>query len=126
MKLLALNKAMKKPPRSDEGDGELFCGTDELSVYSLGGASGQSKKIIIDINTVNMFRKIKVTCTPSAAITIGYVTTSWTGSFYTLGTITLNTETDLSSFNIPSAATGLVVSPNTSSAYPQFITTLSR
>lgn len=28
MKLLALNKAMKKPPRSDEGDGELFCGTN--------------------------------------------------------------------------------------------------
>ena len=27
MKLLALGKPIKKPPRSDERDGELFCGT---------------------------------------------------------------------------------------------------
>ena len=27
MELLAPHKAIKKPPRSDEGDGELFCGT---------------------------------------------------------------------------------------------------
>ena len=28
MELLVLHKAIKKPPRSDERDGELFCGTE--------------------------------------------------------------------------------------------------
>lgn len=33
MELLALDKPIKKPPRSDERDGDLFCGTDKLSFY---------------------------------------------------------------------------------------------
>lgn len=33
MELLALHNSIKKPPRSDERDGELFCGTDKLSFY---------------------------------------------------------------------------------------------
>lgn len=34
MKLLALGKPIKKPPRSDERDGELFCGTETWEVVS--------------------------------------------------------------------------------------------
>lgn len=34
MKLLALHKPIKKPPRSDERDGELFCGT-AVSAFSI-------------------------------------------------------------------------------------------
>lgn len=37
MELLALGKPIKKPPRSDERDGELFCGTP-LAVYGFSGA----------------------------------------------------------------------------------------
>lgn len=34
MELLALCKPIKKPPRSDEGDGELFCGTVPHEMFS--------------------------------------------------------------------------------------------
>ena len=32
MELMALCKPIKKPPRSDERDGELFCGTIEYTI----------------------------------------------------------------------------------------------
>jgi hypothetical protein len=40
MELLALGKPIKKPPRSDERDGELFCGTglgEPLEIYTQNG-----------------------------------------------------------------------------------------
>lgn len=42
MELLALDKPIKKPPRSDERDGDLFCGTaPSLSTYfKYNGANG--------------------------------------------------------------------------------------
>ena len=48
MKLLALGKPIKKPPRSDERDGELFCGTVYTAVNKGNGVS-----FTIPANTLN-------------------------------------------------------------------------
>lgn len=47
MELLALHKAMKKPPRSDERDGALFCGTVSINADTsqvLGSITGINQR----------------------------------------------------------------------------------
>lgn len=60
MELMALCKPIKKPPRSDERDGELFCGTQE-GIYGIRGlvASGN-----LEIKTKSYIKTIK--CWPSS------------------------------------------------------------
>lgn len=49
MELLALYKAIKKPPRSDERDGELFCGTTAYAAVN----KGNGVSFTIPANTLN-------------------------------------------------------------------------
>ena len=46
---MALGKPIKKPPRSDERDGELFCGTDILIPENKLFMSGQINSMFYDI-----------------------------------------------------------------------------
>ena len=45
MELLALGKPIKKPPRSDERDGELFCGTTLPPLYFASGVASYGRNI---------------------------------------------------------------------------------
>ena len=94
--------------------------------YSLGGGSGQSKRVIIDISIINMYETIKVEDVRSGNHQIGYVANSFTETPTTLASISLNTLTPIASFNIPSNAIGLAVIPNKSIDYPECVVTLSR
>lgn len=99
---------------------------DTLTFYTLGSANGNAKRTNFDINLVNLYSKIKVTCTPTGTVNIGYVTSSMSDTPTNLGSITLGTDTDLSSFNIPANAIALTVTPDNSIAYPEYVVEFSK
>ena len=69
MELLALGKPIKKPPRSDERDGELFCGTLPDSIQftaSRSTAGGTGGYTTISANLVNQYTYFKLSGGASA------------------------------------------------------------
>jgi hypothetical protein len=77
MELLALGKPIKKPPRSDERDGELFCGMSSLGTFT-GTATIDVTQYSKDPNDY----VIELVSLPSqSAYGLGS-TTAWTSTFY--------------------------------------------
>ena len=66
MELLALGNPIKKPPRSDEGDGELFCGTFGVSATQL-NANG----VITSIRQIDNGYQINVYTNNGRSYTVG-------------------------------------------------------
>lgn len=75
MELLALGKPIKKPPRSDERDGELFCGTPDIkeivcivTVNSQAGMSIISNPTFYGTGAYNITGGTYFNCTNTAIV----------------------------------------------------------
>ena len=87
MELLALHKPIKKPPRSDERDGELFCGTAANLTMMYGGTSKSES------DTLRLYSPIKEVY---QYFTFSRSTTVRNGSNTLVGTIPANTKVSIS------------------------------